>query len=152
MLEQVEIGEQVKSVSPEALDSVYSLQTSVRTRPYSLEGTCKCQKKAHIEVGAPYPHQLSSPPFTADLWPKNLPNPFFSHAYSTCRTATLSGKRTKKRTHYFSLFIKNIRKPTLASHLKQFCIAWLLVSQPEPQTSERLCSLEVIWYRPLMLL
>lgn len=152
MLEQVEVREQVKSLSPEALDPAYSLQTSVQARPYSLEGTGKCQKKAHLEVGAPYPHQLSSPPFTADLWPKNLPNPFFSHAYSTCRTATLSGKRTKKRMQCFSLFIKNIRKPTLVSHLKQFCIAWLLASQPEPQTSERLRGLEVIWYRPLMLL
>lgn len=130
VLEQVEIGEQIKSVSLEALDPAYSLQTSVRTRPYSLEGICKCQKKAHIEVATQSPHQLSSPPFTADLWPKNLPNPSFSHAYSTCRTATLSGKRTKKRAQYFSLFIKNVQKPTLASHLKQFCTVWLLVSLP----------------------
>lgn len=130
MLEQAEIGEQIKSVTPEALDPAYSLQTSVHTRPHSLEATCKCQKKAHIEVVAQYPHQLSLPPFTAYLWAQESSQPVFAHAYSICRTTILSGKGTKKRAQYFSLFIKNIQKPTLASHLKQFCFVWLLVSQP----------------------
>lgn len=111
MLEQVEIGEQVKSVSPEALDPVYSLQTSVRTRPYSLEGTCKCQKKAHIEVGAPYPHQLYRLRSLQTCGPRIFPTRFSLMLIPHAEQLHYLGKEQRKERNTSHCLLKTYESP-----------------------------------------